>query len=137
MNRTHAPTRADDRLLFAGFDVRRGLDGRVVCSVTLHDGDREFAGSSEGPDTPTGRAEAGARAAFDALARARDRDDIALEGVALVETQGRSFVHLAAHASVRRSPVELTGTALVGRSPDEAGVLAALQATNRWTEIPD
>lgn len=137
MNGTMAEACNNGRLLFAGFDTERDVAGRIVCRVKLRDGEREFAGVSEGPDTPAGRAETGARAAFDALARARDCDDVALEGVALVQTQGRTFVHLAAHASVGRSSVELTGTALVGRSPDEAAVLAALQATNRWTEIPD
>lgn len=123
------------RLVFTGFDAHRDATRRIACTVALeHAGDR-VAGDGEGPDTPKGRAEAGARAAFAALGQVC-RNTVALEGVSLVRAHGRTYVHIAAHGLAGREAVALTGTAALDRSAEEAGVLAALQATNRWVRVP-
>ncbi|MFW6078892.1 MAG: hypothetical protein ACODAE_04680 [Gemmatimonadota bacterium] len=132
-----AVPRDERRLVLSGFEAERDTRARVVCRVRLREDDIEHLGTGEGPDTPIGRARAGARATFAALLRARQHADLALEDVAIVQLHGRDYVHLSAHLGEHRSPVELTGTALIERSPDEAAVFAALQATNRWTELPD
>ncbi len=107
------------------------------CRVVLRQGDQEFTGVGEGSNTPQGRAEAAARALFASLAATRGRDDVALEDAAVVETVGRSFVMVSARGLAGRQSVPLTGAAAVARSPEEAAILASLQATNRWTQMPE
>ena len=120
------------RLQFAGFSSRSRSARETVCEVRLRVGEREFTGSAEGPDTPLGRAEAAARAAFDALGRGAPDAPVALEGVTLASAHGRTYVLVSAQGLEARDTVPLVGAALLERSPEEAAVLAALQATNRW-----
>jgi hypothetical protein len=125
-----------ERLVLVRYDTWV-QDGRAAhCRVVLRRAEQEHTGAGEGPNTPQGRAEAAARALFAALAETRGREDVALEDATVVETIGRSFVLVAAHALEGRRNVPLTGAAAVGRSPEEAAILAALQATNRWAELP-
>ncbi len=125
-----------ERVIFLRFDARTDAGGQVVCSVVLARDREEFSGTGTGPNTIQGRASAAARALFKALETARDSDDVALEGAALVEANGRSYVMVGARGLVGRSTVPLTGVAPVTRSPEEASILACLQATNRWAELP-
>jgi hypothetical protein len=120
------------RLAFISYDVTSHAAQDAVCRVVLRGGGEDFCGVGEGPDTPQGRCEAGGRALFAALAAARGNSDVALEGVTLLETHGRTYVLVAAHALHGRGPRPLVGIATLGRSVEEAAVLAALQATNRW-----
>lgn len=119
------------RLAFAGFSSRSRSAQETVCEVRLRMADREFTGSAEGPDTLQGRAEAAARAAFDALDRGTPNSGLTLEGVTLVSAHGRTYVLVSAQALEGREPTGLVGAALLERSPEEAAVLATLQATNR------
>lgn len=119
------------RLAFAGFSSRSRSARETVCEVRLRVADREFTGSAEGPDTLQGRAEAGARAAFDALGRGAPEAGLLFEGVTLVNAHGRTYVLVSAQAVEGRESKGLVGAALLERSPEEAAVLAALQATNR------
>lgn len=129
-----SPARAEERgrFAFVSYDVTSRATLDTVCRVVLRGGGEEYCGVGEGPDTPQGRCEAGGRALFAALAAARGDSDVALEGVALLETHGRTYVLVAAHALHGRGPRPLVGIAVLGRSVEEAAVLAALQATNRW-----
>jgi hypothetical protein len=70
-----------------------------------------FSGTGTGPSTMLGRAQAAARAVFAAIAAARRDHSLGLEGVTLVESHGRDFVLVAAHAVHGRSTVPLTGIA--------------------------
>jgi hypothetical protein len=72
---------------------------------------------------------------FSAICAARHDHMLGLEGVTLVESHGRDFVLVAASAASGRDPLLLTGAASLHRSPEEAAILASLQATNRWSEI--
>jgi hypothetical protein len=125
-----------DRVIFLRFDARTDAVGLTVCTVVLGRGREEFNGSGTGPNTIQGRAGAAARALFKALESARDNDDVALEGAALVEANGRSYVMVGARGLVGRATVPLTGVSPITRSPEEASILACLQATNRWAELP-
>jgi hypothetical protein len=125
-----------DRVVFLRFDARTDAVGQTLCSVVLARGTDEYSGSGTGPNTTQGRAGAAARALFKALESARDNDDVALEGAAIVEANGRSYVMVGARGLVGRTTVPLTGVAPVTRSPEEASILACLQATNRWAELP-
>jgi hypothetical protein len=123
------------RYIFVGYDARTQPDLETDCRVTIRHQNAVFSGNGEGPSTPLGRAQAAARAVFDAIATARESHSLDLEGVTLVESHGRTYVLVAAHAITGRSTVALTGAAALHRSPEEAAILASLQATNRWNEL--
>jgi hypothetical protein len=91
-------------------------------------------GHSSGPNTGQGRASAAAEALFDAVARADDVGRITLDGAVVVELATRPFVLVSAVGADGRDGVQLTGIAALVRSPEEAAILAALQAANRWAE---
>jgi hypothetical protein len=123
------------RYIFVGYDARTQPDLEAACRVTIRRGAEVISGSGTGPSTALGRAQAAARAVFSAIAAARQDHTLDLEGVTVVESHGRSFVLVAAHATPGRESVQLTGAAALHRSPEEAAILASLQATNRWSEI--
>ena len=122
-----------ERVEFVRFEARRGGEGRCGCDVILRCGDREITGAGSGADTPEGRAEAAARAVFDALAIARPDVELELDGAVISSARGRSFVIVSAHTLFDRHTVPLAGAAVLIRSPEEAAILAALQASNRWS----
>jgi hypothetical protein len=128
---------AAGRFIFVGYDARTQPDLEAACRVTIRRDDEVFSGTGTGPSTALGRAQSAARAVFAAIAAARRNHSLGLEGVTLVESHGRDFVLVAAHAVHGRSTVPLTGIAALHRSPEEAAILAALQATNRWNEYDE
>jgi hypothetical protein len=121
------------RLVFVRYDAKSRTNAEAECSVTLRRDGAMFQGEGAGEATVHGRAQAGARAAFAAIASACTEQDLGLEAATTVETNGRTFVLIAARAMEGRNAVPLTGIAPIGRSPEEAAILATLQATNRWT----
>jgi hypothetical protein len=123
------------RYVFVGYDARTQPDVESACRVTIRHENEVYSGSGSGPSTPLGRAQSAAHAVFSAIATAQDSQSLGLEGVTLVESHGRTYVLVAAHAIIGRSTVALTGTAALHRSPEEAAILASLQATNRWNEL--
>jgi hypothetical protein len=125
------------RFIFVGYDARTQPDMEAACRVTIRRGDEVYSGSGTGPSTALGRGQAAARAVFAAIATARRSDSLGLEGVTMLESHGRPFVLVAAQATAGRSTVPLTGISALRRSPEEAAILASLQATNRWNELDD
>jgi hypothetical protein len=125
------------RFVFVGYDARTQPDLEAACRVTIRRDNEVFSGTGNGPSTALGRAQSAARAVFHAIATARRSQSVGLEGVTLVESHGREYVLVAAHAIAGRSSVPLTGVAALHRSPEEAAILASLQATNRWNELDD
>jgi hypothetical protein len=123
------------RYIFVGYDARTETDLQAMCRVTIRHDNQVFSGTGNGPSTQLGRAQSAARAVFSAIATARQSESLGLEGVTLVDSHGRGYVLVAAHAIVGRSTVPLTGIAALHRSPEEAAILASLQATNRWNEL--
>jgi hypothetical protein len=126
---------ATGRFIFVGYDARTQPDLEAACRVTLRRGNEAYSGSGTGPGTPLGRGQAAARAVFAAIATARASQSLGLEGVSVIESHGKPYVLVAAHATAGRSSVPLTGIASLHRSPEEAAILASLQATNRWNEL--
>lgn len=127
-----AAARPPDRLQYVRYEARRE-DDRCTCQVVLRSGDGEVTGTGEGPDTAAGRAEAAARAVFDGIGRIRGDLRLSLEGAVISSSRGRSFVIISAHALQDRATTPLAGAAAMTRSPEEAAILAALQASNRWS----
>jgi hypothetical protein len=120
------------RVEFVRHDIAVDSSRTVSCSVLFRLGEMELTGQGEGFDSPQGRAEAAARAVFDAFSTYRSADRLGLEGVAIVDAQGRDCVLVSARSlQGRRNPV-LTGVAPIHDSTEEAAILAALQATNHW-----
>ncbi|MFO7893897.1 MAG: hypothetical protein R6U63_09190 [Longimicrobiales bacterium] len=126
------PDRAPPRLEFVRYESHRDAE-YCRCEVTLRNGEQEILGTGKGPDTAAGRAEAAARAVFDGIARARPQIRVELEAAVISSSRGRNFVIVAAHAVLVRTSIPLAGAASLTRSPEEAAILAALQATNRWS----
>lgn len=124
---------ADARTVLIGFDATRASAQRATCTVTLERAGVRYSGAADGPDTPQGRAEAAAEAVLRAVEGMPGGASFGFEGARVVESDGRRFVMVAARVMDRRPPLPLSGAALLDRTPEEAGIMAALQATNRWS----
>lgn len=123
------------RLELVGFDTSTTAPLDASCTVTFRCGDIETSGTASGANTPVGRAESAARAVLAAIASFDGAiGRIGLEGASLIDANGKTFVLISAHAIEGRSTILLTGVAPLGRSPEEAGILACLHATNRSIE---
>jgi len=105
---------------------------RVSIKVVLKAGGLELEGIEEGVDEARSRVQMAARAAVKALERELEDAGVVLEGVRVVEAFDRKFVLAAVHGVGGRSSQLLVGTAEVKDSPEQASVLAVLDATNRW-----
>ncbi|MGK7310954.1 MAG: hypothetical protein ACN0LA_01850 [Candidatus Longimicrobiales bacterium M2_2A_002] len=125
------PEPTPPRLEFVRYEARRDAE-LCHCDVVLRAGKDQITGTGAGPVTTDGRAEAAARAVFDGIGRARPEMKIVLEAAVTSSSRGREYVIVAAHAVLDRGTVALAGAAPLTRSPEEAAILAALQATNRW-----
>jgi hypothetical protein len=124
---------ASDRIVYVKFDASATSSLDASCSVTLGRGKERLVGSGTGVNTVQGRADAAARAVFNALYESGEA--LGLEGTAIVETQGRNYVFVSARSVVGRTARVLTGVATLKNSPEEAAIMAALQATNRIPAI--
>lgn len=122
------------RFEFVRYSARREIARESSCEVVLRSGGGEYIGNGSGSDTFKGRAEAAARAVFEALADARGDYELAMEAATIVDTQGQSFVIVSGRALLGRDRIALAGAARLVRSPEEAAILAALHATNRWSD---
>lgn len=120
------------RLIFLGHEVTIAADRTATCTVTFRGGSDEFVGRGSGFDTPQGRAEAAARAVCAVLEQYRAPERIGLEGVAIVDLPERRCVLISARPLGGHRGVTLTGAALLAESPEEAAIMAVLQATNSW-----
>lgn len=123
------------RMVYDRFETESTSSMDTRCTVLLRRGAETISGSAAGLNTTRGRADTAARAVFDALQS--QGDSIGLEGTTLLESHGKSFVLVSARAGSGRSAHVLTGVAVLQRSPEEAAILAALQATNRVGHIPE
>ena len=121
------------RVVLVDFDCTRAATQRARCTVTLERGGIRYSGSAEGADTLQGRAEAAAEAVLHAVVGMPGGASLGFEGARIVETEGRSYVLVAARVMDVRPPLPLSGAAMMDRAPEEAAIMAALQATNRWS----
>lgn len=121
------------RLLLDSLEIDRKAGHRVACRVVLREEEEAFEGEAQGPDFSQSRLEVAAEAVLEALNTAT-MEDIALrlEGVQKFHAFGRELVVTLVQGQERRRSVSLPGVCMVNDSPEEATVLACLQATNRW-----
>lgn len=120
-------------VLFEDVEIRGSRSKGVACKVTLRRGDETFIGESEGVESDRSRVEVAARAALAAIAKSEgDERRLSLEGCKVVEAFDREFVFVGVTVRLGRESALMTGSAEVKDSAETAGVLAVLDATNRW-----
>jgi hypothetical protein len=105
---------------------------RIGLHATLRVGDEEIAGTAEAVDNARARLNGAARAAVAALDKILTRGMIDVEGVQVVEAFDRRHVMVGILVAESRVSHLLTGTCELADSPEQAAVLAVLDATNRW-----
>jgi hypothetical protein len=120
------------KLVFGELVVESPRPKRVVVRVVLRSGGLELEGVEEGVDEARSRVQMAARATVKALERELEESGVVLEGVRIVEAFDRKLVLAAVHGVGGRSSQLLVGVCEVRESPEQAAVLAVLDATNRW-----
>jgi hypothetical protein len=124
------------RIYFEDVEVRRSRTKGVTCRVTLKKGEQTFVGEADGIENERHRIELAARATLTAMQQAVEgKFLLALEGTKAIDAFEREFVFVGITARAGRDTMLLTGSAEVRESPETAGVLAVLDATNRWVEL--
>lgn len=125
---------AGRRLILNSVQIERRAGRAARCQVELTIGDRRFVGEAEGSDSTRTRSEMAAEAVLEALRDATEEgmSPLVLQGVTTVNALGRDIVLAVVQVRSGRSPIPLSGCSVVVDSPEEAAVLAVLQATNRW-----
>lgn len=121
------------RLLLETLEIDRKARDQVACRVVLRSDEETYTGEAQGADFSRSRLEVAGHAVLKAV-NAATMDDIALrlEGVQKLDAFGRELIVAVVQGQERRRSVTLPGVSLIEDSPEEATVLACLQATNRW-----
>lgn len=122
-------------LYFEDVEVRGSRTKGMLCRVTLRRGDQQFVGEAEGMDGERVRLELAARAALAAVGLSESSGrQYSLEGVRTVTAFDHDVVLVGVTVRQGRAGALLTGSCAVRDSVETAGVLAVLDATNRWIE---
>lgn len=119
-------------VVYQSLELVAAAPHRVRFAVTLQVNGEEVVGEEEAAETTRARLQAAARAAVAALDKALPRGTFQLEGVKIIEAFDEELVVAGVHVVDGRETRMLTGTAEVREAPEQAAVLAVLDATNRW-----
>ncbi len=119
-------------VVYKTLELAAAAPHRVRFAVTLEVDGREVVGEEEAAETARARLQAAARATVAALEQALPRGTFQLEGVKTVEAFGEDLVVAGVYVIEGRDTRLLTGTAQAREAPEQAAVLAVLDATNRW-----
>jgi len=123
------------RLYFEDVEVRGSRSKGLSCRVTLRKGNASFIGEALGIEGDRSRVELAARATLLAIADADNREgQLGVQGVKVFDAFERTFVFVAVSVRSGRENKMLTGSVEMRESAESAGVLAVLDATNRWIE---
>ena len=123
------------RLYFEDVEVRGSRSKGLSCRVTLRKGTASFIGEALGIEGDRSRVELAARATLLAIADADNREgQLGVQGVKVFDAFDRTFVFVAVSVRSGRENKVLTGSVEMRESAESAGVLAVLDATNRWIE---
>jgi hypothetical protein len=120
------------KLIYADLVIESPRPKRVKIRVLLRAGDAVVEGIEEGVDEPHSRVQLAARAAVKAIEQGLVDSGVVLEGVRVVEAFDRKLVLAGVHGVGGRSSQMLVGTCEMKESPEQAAILAVLDATNRW-----
>ena len=122
-------------LYFEDVEIRGSRTKGMLCRVTLKRGDQQYVGEAEGMDGDRGRAELAARATLSAVGLSElSGRQFSLEGVKVIPAFDREIVLAGVMVRQGRQSALLTGSCALRDSVETAGVLAVLDATNRWIE---
>jgi hypothetical protein len=119
-------------VLFNRIEAQTGAVGRVSLQVSLQIGEEEIQGSADAVDNARARLIGAARGAVAALERVLARGTLEVEGVQVVDAFGRRHVLAGVLVAEGRGSRLLMGTCEMADQPEQAAVLAVLDATNRW-----
>lgn len=119
-------------VVFGDLVIESPRPRRVAIRVILKHAGVELEGAEEGVDDARNRVQMAARAAVRALERDLEEAGVVLEGVRVVDAFDRKIVLAAVHGVGGRNSQLLLGSCEVKESPEQAAVLAVLDATNRW-----
>ena len=123
------------RLYFEDVEVRGSRSKGLSCRVTLRKGSASYIGEALGIEGDRSRVELAARATLLAIADADNREgQLGVQGVKVFDAFDRTFVFVAVSVRSGRDNKVLTGSVEMRESAESAGVLAVLDATNRWIE---
>jgi hypothetical protein len=123
------------RIYFEDVEVRRSRAKGITCRVTLRKGDEVFIGEAEGMEHERIRIELAARATLAAMRQAESGErQLGFEGCKVIDAFDHEFVFVGITQRHGREMTLTTGSAEVRESPETAGVLAVLDATNRWLD---
>ena len=123
------------RLYFEDVEVRGSRSKGLSCRVTLRKGSASYIGEALGLEGDRSRVELAARATLLAIADADNREgQLGVQGVKVFDAFDRTFVFVAVSVRSGRDNKVLTGSVEMRESAESAGVLAVLDATNRWIE---
>ena len=123
------------RLYFEDVEVRGSRSKGLSCRVTLRKGSASYIGEALGIEGDRSRVELAARATLLAIADADNREgQLGVQGVKVFDAFDRTFVFVAVSVRSGRDNKVLTGSVEMKESAESAGVLAVLDATNRWIE---
>ncbi len=123
------------RLYFEDVEVRGSRSKGLSCRVTLRKGNSSYIGEALGIEGDRSRVELAARATLLAIADADNREgQLGVQGVKVFDAFDRTFVFVAVSVRSGRDNKVLTGSVEMRESAESAGVLAVLDATNRWIE---
>ncbi len=121
-------------VVFQGLDMHSTAPRRVRFSVILVVDGQEIQGEEETADTPRARLQGAARATVAAVDKVLSAFTFELEGVKIIEAFDTELVVAGVHVLDGRQTTLLVGTAATKDSPEQAAVLAVLDATNRWVQ---
>ena len=123
------------RLYFEDVEVGGSRSKGLSCRVTLRKGNSSFIGEARGIEGDRSRVELAARATLLAIADADNREgQLGVQGVKVFDAFERTFVFVVVSVRSGRENKVLTGSVEMRESAESAGVLAVLDATNRWIE---
>jgi hypothetical protein len=123
------------RIYFEDVEVRRSRAKGITCRVTLRKGDEVYVGEAEGMEHERIRIELAARAALAAMRQAEIGErQLGFEGCKIIDAFDHEFVFVGITSRQGRDTTLTTGSAEIRESPETAGVLAVLDATNRWLD---
>ena len=120
------------KLVYSDLVIESPRPKRVEVRVLLRSGDVLVEGMEEGVDEARSRVQLAARATVKAIEKDLVDAGVVLEGVRVVEAFDRKLVLAGVHGVGGRTSRLLIGSAEVKESPEQAAVLAVLDATNRW-----
>lgn len=119
-------------ILFQGVEMRHARAQRVAVKVTLMVDGEEVSAEEESADAAKLRVKAAARATLAALDRVLPAGAFELEGAVIVDAFEMQFAFVGVRVVEPRGGRVLTGSCEIKDTPEQASVLAVLDATNRW-----